>query len=159
MCSQCLRFQLTLPYFCYEQNNNNVKEAVDRLSQKNLATLWIVFSRWIKECAERINANVSPVADEDTLSYFLAISTMAIFSIENVSVTKPKGLETSVVTMNDLLKLIDCKKTGINICEMSAQFWKTNSEVECLLSANVIEWLLKQTEKVNATGMVNKRLK
>lgn len=74
----------------------------------------------------------------------LIMSTMATYTIQNMSNNEPHGLTPSLKAMNGSLKLVTCKKAGASICEMSEHYWKVHPELEMILSVNVISWLLTQ---------------
>ncbi len=81
----------------------------------------------------------------------LVMSTMASYTISNMSNNQPQGLELSVKAMNGSLKFLTCKKAGTSICEMSERYWKVHPEFEIPFAVNTIHWLLTQALQPKAT--------
>ena len=73
------------------------------------------------------------------------MAVLATYTMDNFSSSEPKGLSSSVETLNRALKSISCTKTGEQIYEMSIKYWKIHPQLEMTLSVNVIHWLLIQT--------------
>jgi len=92
----------------------------------------------------------SPEKDS-IMKILLIMSTMATYTIENISNNEPQGLSQSLKAMNGSLKFVTCKKAGASICEMSEHYWKVHPELEMILSVNVICWLLTQALQPKAT--------
>jgi hypothetical protein len=92
----------------------------------------------------------SPEKDS-IMKVLLIMSTMATYTIENISTNEPQGLSPSLKAMNGSLKLVTCKKAGASICEMSEHYWKVHPELEMIFSVNVISWLLTHALHPKAT--------
>lgn len=135
------------------QNYSSVKEAVDRVSQKELSGIWTVFSQWIKEDSEQIKNPSQEDGDiKSSVTVVSAMAAMASHSLDNVSSTEPPGLKVSILTMNSLLPSLSCKKTALSICELCEKYWKIHPELTQNLVSLVIEWLI--TSNLNGKGGV-----
>ena len=95
--------------------------------------------------------NPESMEEDSVMNSLLILSTVATYTISNISNNEPNGLQPSVKAMNGSLKLVNCKKTGTSICEMSENYWKVHPELEISLSINSIHWLLIQALQPKAT--------
>ena len=125
------------------KNNAGVKEAVDRLSNRELSGIWTVFIKWVTKSTNAFPTS-EPADRESMYSTFSTMSSMAIYSMENVSFTEPQTLGPAVKALNSVLKSVSCKKAGTLMCQMSEKYWKNHPELELSLAVNVIYWYLSQ---------------
>lgn len=137
----------------YLQSTSAVKEAVERLSKKELSGIWSVFVKWVTDSVESVNKELPE--KEFALSTMLIMSSMATLSLTNVSSSEPQVLASCIKSMNATLKVVTCKKTGASICDMSEKYWKIHPELELEMSVNVISWLLNQALLPKATVSLN----
>jgi len=126
-----------------------VKEAVERLSKKELSGIWSVFVKWVTDSVESVSKEVPE--KEFAITTIRVMSSMATFSLANVSSPEPQVLSSCVKSMNDALKFVTCKKTGASVCDMSEKYWKIHPELELDMSVNAIRWLLNQALLPKAT--------
>lgn len=126
-----------------------MKEAVERLSKKELSGIWSVFGKWVSESVNCVSNNLP---DKDfAFNTIFIMSSMATFSLANISNPEPLVLGSCVKSLNETLKFVTCKKAGASVCEMSEKYWKIHTELELNLSINVIHWLLNQALAPKAT--------
>lgn len=137
------------------QNDSSVKESVDRLSKKDLCGIWTVFTKWITEITNLLKENPESTEKDSVMNSLLIMSTMATYTIHNMSNVEPQGLNPSVKAMNGSLKFITCKKAATSICKMSEHYWKVHPELEISLSINAIHCLLTQALHPKATVCIN----
>lgn len=131
------------------QSTPAVKEAVEKLSKKELSGIWSVFVKWVTDSVESV-CKESPEKDF-ALRTILAMSSIATLSLANVTSSEPQVLGSCVKSMNNSLKFVSCRKAGASVCEMSAKYWKTHPELEVEMSVNAISWLLNQALLPKAT--------
>ena len=105
--------------------------------------------KWVTDSVESASKEVPE--KEFAITTILVMSSMATFSLANVSSPEPQVLSSCVKSMNDALKFVTCKKTGASVCDMSEKYWKIHPELELEMCVNAIRWLLNQALLPKAT--------
>lgn len=140
------------------ENISAVRESVDRLSNKDLCGIWTVFTKWVAHATNSLKENPNLPENDSIMTTLLFMSTMATYTIHNMSNNEPQGLQPSVKAMNGSLKFVNCKKAATSICKMSEHYWKVHPELETFLSINTIQWFLTQAIHPKATLVSVKQL-
>lgn len=134
------------------QNNTAVKEALDRLSKKELCGIWSIFGKWVNESISAISEEPELTAnDEFPLITLFTMSSMASLTIDCSGSNEPQALGAAIKSMNKVLKSISCKKTGLSICQTSEKYWKIHPDTEVPLCVGVVWWYLTQALLPKAT--------